>query len=102
LGEHDYLGEQTGFEYSFAKETFTYLVGTYGQEKTLAFYRSYADASKAELRQEVPRFGNAFTSDAAFTELREQFTAVAVQEFFGVTLTELDQDVKNWLRKEVE
>jgi hypothetical protein len=98
LGEHDFIGEQTSYEYIFSGETFAYLIETFGEQRTLAFYQSYARVPASDVRDRMPRFGSAFVTDAVFADLRLQLTREAVQQFFGITLTQLEADVKAWLR----
>jgi hypothetical protein len=99
LGEHDFLGEQTSVEYTFSGETFAYLVETFGEAKTLEFYRAYAQVPSADVRDKMPRFGSAFLADSVFADLRAELTEQYVQQSFGISLAQLDADVKTWLRE---
>lgn len=98
LGEHDILGEQTGYEYIFSGETVAYLIETYGEQRLFDFYRSYADVPASDVHDRMPRFGSAFVADAVFADLRVQLTEAALQRFFNTTLAQLEADVKAWLR----
>lgn len=99
LGEHDATGERVGYEYAFAGETVAYLVERYGEAKVMDFYRSYAAVPASDVTNKLPRFGGSVLADAAFAELSASLTEDAVQRFFGVTLAQLDADVKAWLEK---
>lgn len=100
LGEHDATGERTGDEYAFSGETVAYLIETYGEPKLLAFYRSYADVPAAVIVEKLPRFGGSALTDAAFADLSASLTIKAVPQFFGISLEQLDSDVKAWIAKE--
>lgn len=99
LGEHDFLGQQVGYEYIFSGEAFAYLSETFGEDVTLEFYRSYAAVPAANVRDEMPRFGSPFAANAVFANLRETLTEDAVQRFFNRSLEQLDADVKAWLKQ---
>lgn len=98
LGEHDFTGERVGAEYTFSGETVAYLVEQFGEEQVLAFYRSYAAVPAADVREKLPRFGGSVLADAAFADLSTQLTADALQQFFGLTIDELDAAVKAEIR----
>jgi hypothetical protein len=98
LGEHDFTGQQAGAEYLFSGFTFAYLVATYGEERTLEFYRSFAEVPAADVREQMPRFGGAFLAEAAFGQLSRDLTDAAVQRFFNTSLSELDAAVKQSLQ----
>ncbi len=99
LGEHDVSGTTTSYEYGFSGETIAYLAHTFGEDKMLAFYRSYAAVPAAEVRDKVPSVGGAPVSDSAMSDFSTKITPGAVQTFFGRDLEQLDHDVKAWLRK---
>ncbi|MEM8532685.1 MAG: hypothetical protein AAGF95_17705 [Chloroflexota bacterium] len=99
LGEHDFIGEQTNTEYIFSGETFSFLLETYGESTTLDFYRSFALVPSSAIRDEMPRFGSAMVVDTVFADLRQQLTNDRVEEFFDVSLEQLDADVKTWIRE---
>jgi hypothetical protein len=97
LGQHDFLGERAGAEYSYAGATIAYLIETYGEAAVLDFYRSYGAVLAADVRDRMPLFGNPFANSSAFQDLSAELTGEAVQSYFGRTLAELDADVKAWL-----
>ncbi|MBA3944493.1 MAG: hypothetical protein H0X37_08030 [Herpetosiphonaceae bacterium] len=99
LGEHDVIGTTTGYEYAFSGETVAYLVQTFGEDKMLAFYRSYAAVPAAEVRDKMPTFGGSSVIDSAMADFSTKITPGMVQKFFGRDLDQLDHDVKAWLRK---
>lgn len=97
LGEHDAGGERASDEYAFAGETVAYLVERYGEATVLDFYRSYATVPVGDLADKLPRFGGSVLADSAFAELSADLTDDAVQRFLGVSLAQLDSDVKAWI-----
>jgi hypothetical protein len=99
LGEHDFLGQQTGAEYLFSGLTFAYLVETFGEARVLEFYRSYTNVPAADVQERMPSFGGALVTNAVFASLREELTAQAIPAFFGVDLDQLDADVKAWIEQ---
>lgn len=98
LGEHDVLGRNVGAEYAFSGETVAYLVQTYGEAKVLEFYRAYAAVPASTVRDKLPRFGGAYAQSGAFADLRRSLTGEYVQQYFNVSLEQLDADVKAWVR----
>lgn len=99
LGEHDVLGRNVGAEYAFSGETVAFLIQTFGEAKFLEFYRAYAAVPAATVRGELPRFGGAFAQGSGFADLRGTLTREYVQKIFGVSLEQLDADVKAWVRR---
>lgn len=98
LGEHDVLGTRVGPEYVYSGETVAYLQKKFGEAKLLEFYRSFAAVKAAEVRKQMPAFGGSFAANAVFAQLREKLTDQGVQQFFGLTLDQLDEQVKAGLR----
>lgn len=98
LGEHDFVGQQVGYEYIYSGETFAYLIETFGEDVTMEFYQSYAKVPAADVRDEMPRFGSTFAANAVFANLRAELTEAAVQRFFNRSVEQLDADIKEWLR----
>lgn len=101
LGEHDAAGERTNDEYAFSGEAVTYLIEKYGEPRLLEFYRSYAAVPAQDVIDKLPQFGSSGVTDAAFADLSAKLTEDAVQQFFGVTLAQLDTNVKAWIRANV-
>ncbi len=102
LGEHDYLGETTNYRYIFSGATVGYLIETFGEQTLLDFYRAYAELPVEDVEGRMPRYQSAYAVEAVFQELSEEFTAQSVQDFFGLTLTELDNTVKAWIAEQVQ
>lgn len=99
LGEHDFSGEQTSYQYVYSGAAFAYMVETFGEQQTLDFYRSFATVPAAQVREKMPRFGGAFLTEAAFGELSKSLTEQKLQEQFGKSIEQLDGEVKEWLRQ---
>jgi hypothetical protein len=99
LGEADYSEQRIGAEYMFSGATVEYLVQTFGEETVLDFYRSYAAVPAADVRAKLPQLGSSLPSDAAFANLSSDLTAQAVQQFFGLSIAQLDADVKAWVQQ---
>ena len=97
LGEHDLTGERASDEYTFAGETIAYLVERFGKAKVLAFYRSYAAVPASSVTASLPQSGGSTTANDGFAGLSASLTESAVPQFFGVSLAQLDSDVKAWL-----
>ncbi|MCI0577741.1 MAG: hypothetical protein L0331_16260, partial [Chloroflexi bacterium] len=97
LGGTETDSQRVEVEYTYAGELFTYLVETYGEETALAFYCSYAAVPASAVQEEMPPFSSGFGLDAAMIELSERLTRSAVEEFFGRTLEELENDFEAWL-----
>ena len=94
---------ETEYEYIFYGEVINYLVRHFSEAQVLAFYRSYTRLPAAVVQAELPNFTLGSRSmNAALAGLSEEFTGEAVQEFFGLSLAELDAAVKTWLEEQVE
>ena len=65
--------------------------------KLEGFYRSYASAPAAEMRDNLPQFSGSLPTDAAFADLSSNLTSTAMQQFFGRSIEQLDVDVKAWI-----
>ena len=102
LGEHDYLGETTNYRYIFSGATIGYLIETFGEQTLLDFYQAYAELPVQDVEERMPRYQSAYAVEAVFQELSEEFTAQSVQDFFELTLAELDSAVKAWIAEQVQ
>ena len=99
LGEHDVLGTTVGYEYLYSGAAITYLVQTYGEDKVLAFYRAYSQVPDAELAEKFSGMFASLLASAHMTQMAQEKTPVLVQQYFGISLEELDAAVKAWLRQ---
>jgi hypothetical protein len=103
LDAHDLSAPGTEYEYIFYGEVINYLVSNFSEEQVLAFYRSYTRVPAAMMEARAPDFTlGSRPVHAAFADLSQEFTGQAVQEFFGLSLAELDAAVKIWLEEQVE
>ncbi len=97
LGEHDVLGTTVGYEYLYSGAAITYLVQTYGEDKVMAFYRAYSQVPDAELAEKFSGMFASMFASAHMSQMAEEKTPAFVQQYFGVSLEELDAAVKAWL-----
>ncbi len=97
LGEHDVFGETVGYEYLYSGAVITYLVQNYGEEKVMAFYRAYATVPDEELAEKFSGMFAGLMADVHMSEMAQEKTPALVQEYFGMSLEELDAAVKAWL-----
>lgn len=99
----DLSGPGTEYEYIFYGEVINYLARYFGEEQVLAFYRSYTRVPATMMETRVPDFTlGSRPVDVALADFSQEFTGQAVQEFFGLSLAQLDAAVKNWLEEQVE
>ena len=105
LGQHGLVataGQQAADEYLFSGNVVAYLVEKHGQDRFLAFYGSYAELSPDQVPSAA--FGaiglGALTRvfESASGGLAAQATDDALQRIYGLTLIELEAEVKEWLR----
>ncbi len=99
LGEHDVLGETVGYEYLYSGAAITYLVQTYGEDKVMAFYRAYSQVPDAELAEKFSGMFASLLASTHMTQMAQEKTPVFVQQYFGISLEELDAAVKAWLQQ---
>ncbi|MGE5138052.1 MAG: hypothetical protein ACM3JD_01210, partial [Rudaea sp.] len=98
LGEGGAAEEQLADQYAYAGAAFTYLVDTYGQDQTLAFYRSYTEVPISQVRTRARYYLPDSDVGALFQDLRVTFTEDAAKRFFGSSVAELDSAVQDWIR----
>ena len=100
FGAMDPHGLQTAVDYAFSAYLVRYLVRTYGFERCLQFYDSFADVPFDEISAEFPPDGAA-PSDAALGRLAQQLTPERLRLAFGVDLPALESQFKAWLDAEL-
>lgn len=100
LGIHDITSETTSYRYLYSGAVIAYLIDTYGEEALLAFYRSYADVPVADVQDRLPLYGSPLAQDRAFQQLSVDVTETALATNFDLTLTTLEEAVKDWLLRE--
>lgn len=99
LGEHDYTGTAATYQYIFSGEAVAYLVKTFGEPKLLELYRSYAALPAASVREKMPRYGGNIAAQGVFADLSVQLTAEAVRRIYARDLTQLESEIKAWIRR---
>jgi hypothetical protein len=88
-------GGQIAADYAYSAYLTRYLVSTYGFERFLAFYDSFAEAPLDDIRAEL----EAAEGSAGNTlgDLAARLTPERLQESFGIDLPTLERDFKAWL-----
>jgi hypothetical protein len=99
LGEEGGSSELLSDEYAFSGVVYAYLVGKYGKDAVLAFYRSYADVPAFDLPPGSKSDPEGGLSGGAFQELRASYTRTALERFFGLSLSDLEKAAKDSIRK---
>jgi len=97
LGEHDFFGETVGYEYLYSGATITYLTEQFGEDKVMAFYRAYSQVPDAELAEKFTGMFAGLLADSHMSQMAQEKTPGFVQQYFGLSLEDLDAAVKAWL-----
>ena len=97
LGEWDFIGSRGSAEYTFAGELYNYLVQTYGEQMVLDFYDAFGAFAGEQLEERLPQGFNPFGLDSAMSTIAIELTPQLVEQFFGVTLPDLESNFRNWL-----
>lgn len=98
LGEQDPTGQTAAVQYSYAAGAAGYLTETFGADKYWAFYRSYAEVPPGQLYRSLPSGGSVEETDS-LADLASSTTRAGLQQFFGLTEAELDEEVRDWMRR---
>ena len=101
FGGDDHTGDQTSIDYAYAAYLAKYLVETYGQERFVRFYNSFADVPFDTIRAKLPLSGGGSVFDASMGEIAQQVTPEKVQTAFGVDIDTLERDYETWLGAEL-
>ena len=99
LVAHASTGQQASDAYTFSGAAVAYLVEQHSQAKVLEFYRSFADVPPDKLRGTLSETEvRPDEQPPAVGDLSVQQTSEILQRLFGLTLAQLDAQVKQWLR----
>lgn len=58
LGQHDFVGNQTGIRYIYSGAIIHYLIETFGEAQILAFYQAYAELPASKIQERFPSDNN--------------------------------------------
>lgn len=98
LGDHDIVGQQTEMRYIYSGAAIQYLIEQYGEAQVQALFRAYASIPADYIEERMPAEQDSWTTRSVFSAMSVELTDIYVMEYFGLTLPELDQRVKEWLR----
>jgi hypothetical protein len=99
LVDHGLGGEQVSYAYTFSGAAVAYLAEHYSEAKTLEFFRSYADVPLSQTPGKLSEAGmSSEERPPEMADLSVKQTNEALQHNFGITLSQLDMQVKQWLR----
>lgn len=97
FGERDISDQQTSINYAYSAFLAKYIVETYGQDKFLALYDSFADVPFATISNQLPRFGGGSIFTASMGNLAQKLAPEKVQQTLGVDLPTLEAQYESWL-----
>jgi len=97
LGEHDFFGETVGYEYLFSGAVVTWLAENFGEDQLMAFYRAYAQVPDAELAEKFTGMFAGLLADTHMSQMAVEKTPIFTQQYFDLSLEDLDAAVKTWL-----
>lgn len=97
LGDHDIIGQQTELRYIYSGAVVRYLIEKYGEQQVQSFFRAYAAIPADYIENRMPSKQDSQTSRSAFRQMSIDLTDTYIVEYFGMTLFQLDQRVKEWL-----
>lgn len=98
LGDHDIIGQQTEMRYIYSGAAIRYLIETYGEAQVQTLFRAYASVPADYIEARMPAEQDAWTTRSVFSAMSLELTNDYVLSYFGLTLPELDQRIKEWLR----
>ncbi|MEO7804499.1 MAG: hypothetical protein ABIS18_09155 [Actinomycetota bacterium] len=101
LGLHDPSGEAASFEYAYASAASWYLTQTFGSETFFDFYESYTEVSASTFYDRLPEQRTPQQEEQAVATLAEETTTASIQKLFGISTSELDARVRQWIRNEI-
>ena len=97
----DATGARTAIDYAYAAYLARYLIDTYGFDRFVAFYDSFAAVPLDNMRNELADAEALSEGDTAMGMLAQQLTEARVQEVFGIDLPRLEGEFKRWLGEEL-
>ena len=98
LGDHDIIGQQTELRYLYSGAAVRYLIETYSEAQVLTLFRAYATVPADYIEERMPAEQDTWTTRSVFAAMSTELTDIYVANYFGLTLPELDQRLKEWLR----
>lgn len=102
FGLHDPSGRQTALEYAFAAYLTRYLVETYGFERLLAFYDSFADPPAAVVDDARLRVDRPAAAGQTMGDLAAELTPERLATAFGIDAATLEADFLRWLPTQLD
>lgn len=102
LGLHDPSGEAASFQYAYASAAAWYLTEMFGSDRFFVFYNSYTSVSAATFYDRLPEPRTPQQEEQAVATLADETTRASLSQVFGISDTELDTRVRQWIRDEVK
>ncbi len=102
FAESDPAGQQTGIDYAYSAYLARYLSATYGFDKYVAFYDSFANIPFDDLRADLSAAQTTSLSDQTMGALAAKLSPTQLQEAFGVASDTLERDFKKWLPEHID
>lgn len=99
IGQHAGTAESASLEYAYAAAAAYYLIETFGAERYWEFYSSYTDIAPGAVFERIPEAADSLQSRESLVGLGEEITASSIQNIYGLTLEQLDTNVREWIRK---
>lgn len=90
--------EQTASDYAYSAYLARYLAATYGFDRLLDFYVSFADIPLADIRADLPAAQPALYETMG--ELAANLMSARLQDAFGIDMNTLERDFKQWLQQQ--
>ncbi len=100
FGEHDFTGEQTEIDYAYSANLARYIVDTYGKDKYIELYDSFATVPFERIRDELPSFGFGSIFDSVFGDVAQELAPEQIQQVLGVDIDTLERDYEAWLAQQ--
>ncbi len=97
FGEHDPAGQQTATEYAYSAYLVRYLIDTYGFERVVEFYTSFAQVDGASIVDDMAEATAPDMVEPLMSRLTLRLTASALKSTFDVDILTFEQDYKQWL-----
>lgn len=100
FGEHDFTGEQTAIDYAYSANLARYIVDTYGKDKYIELYDSFAGVPFERISDELPTFGFGSIFDSVFGNVAQELAPEQIQQVLGVDIDTLERDYEAWLQQQ--
>jgi len=97
FGEHDFTGEQTAIDYAYSANLARYIVETYGKDKFIELYDSFAEVPFERISDELPAFGFGSIFDSVFGNVAQELAPEQIQQVLGVDIDTLEREYEAWL-----